>query len=304
MRCCASSMRSRSWVRSIASRGRRSRSLRLGSAAAAALPPRLPGGAASSMPAAGADRPATRPCAAAPEACRRQRDRRRRHDRRCTGRSSATTPNSSSCWFAPAPTSRHENRYGVRPLWLAAVNGNAEIVLACCFEAGADPNTAVAAARRPLMTAARTGKVDALKLLDRARTSTPGDARGQTAADVGGGAQQRRGDQGCSSRAARISRSAPTILQAAAAAADSVFNSPAPTGFTRAAVRGPFRKRRRDACAPRCRRRRQRNAVGRRERAGRRRGERALGGGEPAARSRRGPERGRCGMERAAPDGA
>jgi ankyrin repeat protein len=56
------------------------------------------------------------------------------------------------------------NRYGVTPLSLAAVNGNAMMIEAL-LEAGADPNTSAPAGETVLMTAARTGKVAAVKTL-------------------------------------------------------------------------------------------------------------------------------------------
>ena len=57
------------------------------------------------------------------------------------------------------------NRYGVRPLGLAAVNGNAALVK-LLLAAGADPNATVSdAGETPLMSAARTGRVEPLRLL-------------------------------------------------------------------------------------------------------------------------------------------
>jgi ankyrin repeat protein len=56
------------------------------------------------------------------------------------------------------------NRYGVTPLYIASINGNAPI-LEKLLIAGADPNSAMPDGETVLMTAARTGKVDALKLL-------------------------------------------------------------------------------------------------------------------------------------------
>ena len=68
------------------------------------------------------------------------------------------------------------------PLYLACTNGNAPIVERL-LNAGADPNTALPDGETALMTAARTGNVDAVKALlarganvTRART-----AQGQTA---------------------------------------------------------------------------------------------------------------------------
>lgn len=56
------------------------------------------------------------------------------------------------------------NRYGLRPLTLAATNGS-EPVIALLLKAGADPNTVTDAGEPVVMTAARTGNVDALKRL-------------------------------------------------------------------------------------------------------------------------------------------
>ncbi|PYS26414.1 MAG: hypothetical protein DMG11_20010 [Acidobacteria bacterium] len=58
------------------------------------------------------------------------------------------------------------NRYGVTPLSLAAVNGNAGLMEAL-IKAGADPNTATPEGETVLMTAARTGNADAVKVLTR-----------------------------------------------------------------------------------------------------------------------------------------
>jgi uncharacterized protein len=56
------------------------------------------------------------------------------------------------------------NRFGVTPLSLACTNGNAAIV-GLLLKAKADANLALPGGESPLMTAARTGKVDALKVL-------------------------------------------------------------------------------------------------------------------------------------------
>src|SRR5207247_1103021 len=56
------------------------------------------------------------------------------------------------------------NRYGVTPISLAAINGNAAITEAL-LRAGADPNTTLAEGETVLMRAARTGNPEALKAL-------------------------------------------------------------------------------------------------------------------------------------------
>ena len=56
------------------------------------------------------------------------------------------------------------NRYGVSPLYIASVRGNGPIIEKL-LNAGSNPNTAMPGGETVLMTAARTGKVDALKIL-------------------------------------------------------------------------------------------------------------------------------------------
>ena len=55
-----------------------------------------------------------------------------------------------------------KNRYGVTPLYPAAVNGDAEMIK-LLLDAGADVNTALPEGEPALMTAARTGRADAVK---------------------------------------------------------------------------------------------------------------------------------------------
>jgi ankyrin repeat protein len=73
-------------------------------------------------------------------------------------------------------------RYGVTPLYLACVTGNAAMIDAL-LKAGADPKSANPGGETALMTASRTGKLDAIKLLlDRgADPNAKEKVRGQTA---------------------------------------------------------------------------------------------------------------------------
>jgi ankyrin repeat protein len=73
------------------------------------------------------------------------------------------------------------NRYGVPPLGIAAVDGNAEI-LKLLLDGGADPNVGLSQGETPLMTVSRSGKAEAIKLLV-AHGANPNtrDGRGQTA---------------------------------------------------------------------------------------------------------------------------
>ncbi len=74
------------------------------------------------------------------------------------------------------------NRYGVTPIALAAMNGDAAMIRKL-LDAGVDPNSANPGGETALMTAARTGKMDAVKLLlDRgAKANAKDDVHGQTA---------------------------------------------------------------------------------------------------------------------------
>jgi ankyrin repeat protein len=73
-------------------------------------------------------------------------------------------------------------RYGVTPFYLANVNGNAAM-LDVFLKAGINPNSANPGGETALMTATRTGKLDAIRLLiDRgAAVNAKEEVRGQTA---------------------------------------------------------------------------------------------------------------------------
>ena len=74
------------------------------------------------------------------------------------------------------------NRYGVQPLSLACVNGNA-VMIEMLLQAGADPNTARPGGEPVLLTAARTGIVEAVEVLlaHGADVNATEDWRSQTA---------------------------------------------------------------------------------------------------------------------------
>ena len=56
------------------------------------------------------------------------------------------------------------NRYGITPLYLACVNGNAAMIEKL-LKAGADPNTVSTEGETALMTVAHTGNLEAAKVL-------------------------------------------------------------------------------------------------------------------------------------------
>jgi ankyrin repeat protein len=123
------------------------------------------------------------------------------------------------------------NRYGVPPVYLAAVNGSPR-VLALLLRAGADPNTTMTGGEAMVMTAARAGNPEGLKTLVEA------------GADVN--AKDERGQTALMWAAARNNAAAiRTLIESGAdlkirtnnpssggGRGNSVFNSPAPTGFT------------------------------------------------------------------------
>src|SRR6185503_6238971 len=73
-------------------------------------------------------------------------------------------------------------RYNITPLYLAAVNGNAPI-MERLLKAGADPNGIAEEGQTMLMTAALSGKPDAVRMLltRGAKVDTKEPYRGQTA---------------------------------------------------------------------------------------------------------------------------
>jgi uncharacterized protein len=126
---------------------------------------------------------------------------------------------------------RAANAFGVQPVAIAAEKGDAE-VLRRLLSAGADPNAGLSAGETALMTAARTGTAAPIQLLlEHGAKVDARDARGQTALMWA---------------AARNNADAIRVLVKAGAdigvrtnnpprgraAETTIFNSPAPTGFT------------------------------------------------------------------------
>jgi ankyrin repeat protein len=75
----------------------------------------------------------------------------------------------------------------VTPLSVACTNGNGALV-ELLLKAGADPNTAIPGGETPLMTASRTGKVEAVRaLIAKGANLEAKEARGQTADCLGRG---------------------------------------------------------------------------------------------------------------------
>jgi ankyrin repeat protein len=126
---------------------------------------------------------------------------------------------------------RAVNAFGVQPVAIAAEKGNAE-VLRLLLSAGADPDAGLSAGETALMTAARTGTVAPIQLLlEQGAKVDARDARGQTAlmwASARNNADAIRvlvkagADIGVRTNNPPRGRAAETTI----------FNSPAPTGFT------------------------------------------------------------------------
>ena len=122
---------------------------------------------------------------------------------------------SSQRCCAPAPTRKAANRYGVTPLSLAAINGNAamiEALLAAGADAeqrgvartdGADDGRADRQCRRASERCSITAR----------RSNAREEAARRDGADVGGGGEPRRRRSRCCWRAAPTSTRAPTTLK-------------------------------------------------------------------------------------------
>ncbi len=84
--------------------------------------------------------------------------------RLCTGPCTAVSAKRVLALLAAGATVDAANRYGVRPAYLAAENGDAATMHAL-LEAGADPRATFAEGETLLMTAARTGDVATIEAL-------------------------------------------------------------------------------------------------------------------------------------------
>ena len=127
------------------------------------LPAAAAGGRRSAGRCRGAGRSRGRPVAdRAGE--RRQRRRVSTGPPRCTPPCTPTAWRSPRRCCRPARTPPPSDRYGVTPLYLASVNGSAEMIRRL-LDAGVDPNTTDPGGETALMTAARTGAVAAMRLL-------------------------------------------------------------------------------------------------------------------------------------------
>jgi ankyrin repeat protein len=123
-----------------------------------------------------------------------------------------------------------ENRYGVRPLWLASVNGSPK-VLALLLRAGADPNTAMNGGETVAMTAARAGNPDGLKVLVEAGADVNAkDSRGQTALMWAAARNNAAAIRTLAESGADLKIR--TNNPVSGGGGRGVFNSPPPTGFT------------------------------------------------------------------------
>ena len=112
---------------------------------------------------------------------------------RCIGPCTAASVESVAALLAAGAAVDAANRYGVRPAYLAAENGDAATMRAL-LEAGADPHAVFAEGETLLMTAARTGDVATIEALiaagaDVDATESP---RRPDRAHAGGSREQRR----------------------------------------------------------------------------------------------------------------
>jgi ankyrin repeat protein len=124
------------------------------------------------------------------------------------------------------------NRYGVRPLWMAAASGNAAVVK-LLLDAGADANTSVSGDETAVMTAARAGSVDALKLLIAYGANLNArDARGQTALMWAAARNNAPAIRLMVEAGADIAVRTNNPVKGGRNAEIGVFTSPPPTGFT------------------------------------------------------------------------
>ena len=88
------------------------------------------------------------------------------------------------------------NRYKMTPLGLAAINGNAGVI-GRLLKAGADANDTIAEGETALMTAARSDRVDVVKMLlaHGAKVECARDLPRADGPDVGGRSRERRRGQ-------------------------------------------------------------------------------------------------------------
>lgn len=126
---------------------------------------------------------------------------------------------------------RATNAFGVQPVAIAAEKGNTE-VLRLLLSAGADPNAGLSEGETALMTAARTGTVAPIQLLlDHGAKVNARDGRGQTAL-MWAAARNNAGAIGLLVKAGADMNLRTNNPPRGRGAETTIFNSPAPTGFT------------------------------------------------------------------------